>query len=179
MDVQCTSQEGTVLSQEVRDLVEYAWNEAAGRLCDVLSAPVNSVKLDEVVKAEGTLLSLKEALELGDKGASQVKALSDEFYSAVPHRNTGTLIDSKSLIAQKQDLCQVHRFLCVYVIDPPLLDENVPFDQTILLIFYTTAYQRCCEYRGSNELEHSRECLGEVQKPEVSRAALESGRGRV
>ena len=38
-----------------------------------------------------------------------VKVLSDEFYSQLPHKSSqrAAVINSKRLIAEKQDLCQV------------------------------------------------------------------------
>ena len=106
LEEQCAG-EDTALSAEVKELVDYIWNEATGSLSEVLSVPVNSLKLEDVEKAEANLLSLRRALELGNEGGARIKELSDEFYTAIPHLLKRELINSKALIAQKQDLCQV------------------------------------------------------------------------
>lgn len=73
---------------------------------DILAVPADSIKLEDVEKAEAVLLLLKKSLDSAED-SSVLKKLSDEFFSIIPHKNTGTAISSKYLIAQKQDLCQV------------------------------------------------------------------------
>ena len=53
------------ISPEVSQLVDYIWEEASGRLEEVLSVPVDSIKVDQVEKAEAALLSIKRVLEAG------------------------------------------------------------------------------------------------------------------
>ena len=95
-----------MLSPEVANLIDFIWNEATGSLSDILAVSADSIKLEDVEKAEAVLLLLKKSLDSAED-SSVLKKLSDEFFSIIPHRNTGTAISSKYLIAQKQDLCQV------------------------------------------------------------------------
>lgn len=57
--------EGTI-SPEITQLVDYIWEEASGRLEEVLSVPVDSIKVDKVEMAEAALLSIKRVLESGN-----------------------------------------------------------------------------------------------------------------
>ena len=95
-----------MLSPEVANLIDFIWNEATGSLSDILAVPADSIKREDVEKAEAVLLLLKKSLDSAED-SSVLKKLSDEFFSIIPHNNTGTAISSKYLIAQKQDLCQV------------------------------------------------------------------------
>ena len=95
-----------MLSPEVTNLTDFIWNEATGSLSDILAVPADSIKLEDVEKAEAVLLLLRKSLDSAED-SSVLKKLSDEFLSIIPHKNTRTAISSKYLIAQKQDLCQV------------------------------------------------------------------------
>ena len=95
-----------MLSPEVANLIDFIWNEATGSLSDILAVPADSIKLEDVEKAEAVLLLLRKSLDSAED-SSVLKKLSDEFLSIIPHKNTRTAISSKYLIAQKQDLCQV------------------------------------------------------------------------
>ena len=53
---------GQRLSPEVSALVDYIWTEVSGRLKDVLAVPVESVKVEQVDKAEAELLTIKRLL---------------------------------------------------------------------------------------------------------------------
>jgi len=58
------------------------------------------------------LLEIKRLIDStsmnSDQFVTQVKRLNDEFYVHLPHDNKHrVLIDSKQLIASKQQLCQV------------------------------------------------------------------------
>ena len=105
LDISSSTIASEVMSAEVSDLVGYIWNEANGELNDVLSVPVEGIKLEQVEKAEATLLSIKLILDETNKDGD-VQKLTNEFYSAIPHKHKGTL-DTKRAIAEKQDLCQV------------------------------------------------------------------------
>ncbi|KAM9020764.1 LOW QUALITY PROTEIN: protein mono-ADP-ribosyltransferase PARP4 [Ara ararauna] len=89
----------------VNDFVELI-AEAIGHLDSLLLESVNYISLNEVGKAEGILLQVKNAL---DEGAGEV-ALQEmvmKFYQVIRHR---TKIDnkvSKKLFYRKQDLCQI------------------------------------------------------------------------
>uniref|UniRef100_A0ABM0MFB2 Poly [ADP-ribose] polymerase n=1 Tax=Saccoglossus kowalevskii TaxID=10224 RepID=A0ABM0MFB2_SACKO len=101
-------QEGWSLSSGVSALVEHVWEEATGQLEDILSVSVESLKTENVEKAEALLLQLKRALDnvLSD---SEIMELSKEFYSFIPHKEDFKVINSKSVIAKKQELCQLIR----------------------------------------------------------------------
>ena len=68
----------------------------------------------QVEKAESVLLEIKRLIDKQQVDTSpeqfpaEVKSLSDEFYSHLPHDNKHrVVIDNKRLIANKQQLCQV------------------------------------------------------------------------
>lgn len=100
------SGEDSVMSPEVANLIDFIWNEATGSLTDILAIPVDSIKLEDVEKAEAILLLLRKSLD-ANEGASTIQELSNEFLSVIPHKDKGTGITSRHLITQKQDLCQV------------------------------------------------------------------------
>ncbi|KAJ7391391.1 Protein mono-ADP-ribosyltransferase parp4 [Desmophyllum pertusum] len=102
----CSSFEDSAISLEVANLIDSIWNEATGSLTDILAVPVDSIKLEDVEKAEAILLLLRKSLD-ADEGFSAINKLSDEFFSVIPHKNRGRGITSRHLIAQKQDLCQL------------------------------------------------------------------------
>lgn len=62
-------------------------------------------------KAEAALLSIRRLLDDRREDGADSEALanlSKEFYEALPHKAAAKkTIDSKRVIAQKQDLCQV------------------------------------------------------------------------
>lgn len=47
---------------EVSQLVNYIWDEASGQLEEVLAVPIETIKLEELNKAEAALLSIKQLL---------------------------------------------------------------------------------------------------------------------
>ena len=102
------------MSPEVANLIDFIWNEATGSLNDILAIPVDSIKLEDVEKAEAILLLLRKSLD-ANEGSSRIQELSDEFFSVIPHKSKGTGITSRSLIAQKQDLCQVKPIILLNV----------------------------------------------------------------
>ncbi|CAI8041057.1 Protein mono-ADP-ribosyltransferase PARP4 [Geodia barretti] len=99
------------LSPHVARLVDYIWSEAVDQLETVLAVSVATVTQEQLDKAEAALLSIRRELD-GDK--SNLASLSDDFYSALPHkrgqgsggRRSRGVIDTKRAVAQKQDLCQ-------------------------------------------------------------------------
>ena len=105
LDIRSSIGASEVIPPDITDLVGYIWNEANGELNDVLSVPVEGIKLEQVEKAEAALLSIKLILD-GTGKDGDVQKLTNEFYSAIPHKHKSTL-DSKRAIAEKQDLCQV------------------------------------------------------------------------
>lgn len=120
-----------MLSPEVANLIDFIWKEATGSLSDILAVPADSIKLEDVEKAEAVLLLLKKSLDSAED-SSVLKKLSDEFFSIIPHRNTGTAI-SKYLIAQKQDLCQVRA-------RASSRQDNVLFQITAVFVDSTTYF---------------------------------------
>lgn len=109
-----SSEEDSVMSPEVANLIDFIWNEATGSLTDILAIPVDSIKLEDVEKAEAILLLLRKSLD-ANEGASTIQDLSNEFFSVIPHKDKGTGITSRHLIAQKQDLCQVKLKTTMYL----------------------------------------------------------------
>ena len=105
LDIRSSAGASEELPLRISDLVGYIWNEANGELSDVLSVPVESIKLEEVEKAEAALLSIKLVID-GTNKDGDLQKLTNDFYSAIPHKNKSVL-DTKRMIAEKQDLCQV------------------------------------------------------------------------
>ena len=110
LDIRSSIGASEVIPADITDLVGYIWNEANGELDDVLSVPVEGIKLEQVEKAEAALLSIKLILDGTSKDGDGQK-LTNEFYAAIPHKQK-TALDNKRAIAEKQDLCQV----CIYVV---------------------------------------------------------------
>lgn len=67
-EVRSSSSSGVAIAPEVIQLVEYIWEEASGRLGEVLSVPMESVRLEQVEKAEAALLSIRRLLDQGKEG---------------------------------------------------------------------------------------------------------------
>lgn len=99
------------VSCDLARLVDLIWTEASGELESVLSVSVESIKPDDVTKAEGLLLSIRRLLNnssLGtDEETKEVQQLTKEFFSNIPHVDQSDVIDTKLKLARKQDLCQV------------------------------------------------------------------------
>ena len=76
----------------------------------------------QLTKAETALLDITKSLDNAkDKGKpidqSKLSQLSDDFYLALPHNNQcKTQLNSKKLVANKYDLCQVRFYCFVYEI---------------------------------------------------------------
>ncbi|XP_063404518.1 protein mono-ADP-ribosyltransferase PARP4-like [Mytilus trossulus] len=92
------------LSPSVVELMEHIWKEATGEIEEVISSPLQSLKLEQIEKAEAILLKCKNC---GDN--QQRTGLVDEFYSCLPHRRKHTPSDTelKAWLSQKQDICQM------------------------------------------------------------------------
>ncbi|KAM6342212.1 protein mono-ADP-ribosyltransferase PARP4 isoform 2-T3 [Podargus strigoides] len=97
----------SAICQEVSDFVELIWAEAIGHLDSLLLESVNNISLNDVSKAEGILLQVKNTL---DEGAGEV-ALQEmmEFYQVIRHKTERDYKVSKKLLSRKQDLCQLIR----------------------------------------------------------------------
>jgi poly [ADP-ribose] polymerase len=121
----------------VAALVDYIWTEASGRLKDVLAVSVESIKVEQVDKAEAELLTIKRLLsdssmERAKRGIAmqpsdyynpnpclpslvkdaEISKHSHAFYSSLPHKSAsskGHPIETIRIIAEKQDLCQLIR----------------------------------------------------------------------
>ena len=65
---------GLSLVPEVSQLVDYVWDEASGQLEEVLTVAVETIKLEELNKAEAALLSIKQLL----KGEDYNKRVTDK-----------------------------------------------------------------------------------------------------
>ncbi|XP_064404134.1 protein mono-ADP-ribosyltransferase PARP4-like isoform X3 [Halichondria panicea] len=96
------------IAPEVSRLVDYIWEEVSGRLDEVLATPLEAIKMEQVEKAEAALLSIKNLLEAGKNDRDELRKMSREFFSHLPH-NPGHQSDitDKRVIAEKQDLCQL------------------------------------------------------------------------
>uniref|UniRef100_A0A8B9X4X5 Poly [ADP-ribose] polymerase n=1 Tax=Bos mutus grunniens TaxID=30521 RepID=A0A8B9X4X5_BOSMU len=112
------------LSPEVSGLVEMLWAEALGRLEDTLLRPVGMMSLNDVSKAEGILLLVKEAMRNGET-QEQLQMMLTEFYRLIPHRAAVAEKVSLSLLAKKEDLCQLIRDM-VNVCETNLAKPNPP-----------------------------------------------------
>ena len=101
------------ISPAVCSLVDTLWSEAVGELALLLAEPVERIKIDDITmaisKAEAVLLSLRKLLKKDNQSSSnEIQKLSDEFYSLIPHETEWIkTINSKRLVAEKHDLCQV------------------------------------------------------------------------
>ncbi|CAN0561872.1 unnamed protein product [Rangifer tarandus platyrhynchus] len=114
----------SALSPEVSALVEMLWAEALGRLEDTLLRPVGMMSLNDVSKAEGILLLVKEAVRNGET-QEQLQTMLTEFYRLIPHRAATAEKVSLSLLAKKEDLCQLIRDM-VNVCETNLAKPNPP-----------------------------------------------------
>ena len=56
---------GLSIAPEVSQLVDYIWEEVSGRLEEVLTTPLEAIKVEQVEKAEAALLSIRKLLEEG------------------------------------------------------------------------------------------------------------------
>ena len=79
LDIRSSTGASEVMPAEVTDLVGYIWNEANGELNDVLSVPVEGIKLEQVEKAEAALLSIKLILD-GTNKDGDVQKLTNDFF---------------------------------------------------------------------------------------------------
>ncbi|XP_069829009.1 protein mono-ADP-ribosyltransferase PARP4-like [Dendropsophus ebraccatus] len=97
----------TELSPEVAGLVGSIWMDALGHLDSILSCPVQIISLNDISKAEGILLHIRNVLIRKNKEA--ICEMMQEFYRCIPHKEKiQNNINMKFLMA-KQDLCQVIR----------------------------------------------------------------------
>lgn len=89
-------------------MVHSIWSDAVGELSSLLNISVEQLKLEDIDKAEGILQAIREILDKKEQSQEILKKFSDEFYSLVPHNEKHKKqIDTKRVIAEKQDLCQV------------------------------------------------------------------------
>ncbi|XP_009997737.1 PREDICTED: poly [ADP-ribose] polymerase 4 [Chaetura pelagica] len=98
----------SVICEEVSDFVELIWAEAIGHLDSLLLESVNNISLNDVSKAEGILLQVKNALDEG-VGEVALREMMVEFYQVIRHKNEIDYTVSKKLLSRKQDLCQLIR----------------------------------------------------------------------
>lgn len=95
-------------------LVDYLWKEAVGCLSETLAVPIGSLKLQTVQEAEAVLVSMKECLDRSNHGGQEIRKLWKEFCQLIPHEDEEVVFE-KSLIAEKQSLCQVCTVLCYWI----------------------------------------------------------------
>ncbi|KAB1267429.1 Poly [ADP-ribose] polymerase 4 [Camelus dromedarius] len=101
-----------VPSQEVSALVEMVWAEALGRLEHTLCTPVNR-------------MSLKDAALKNGETEERLQTMMTEFYRLIPHRDAVAGRVTLSLLAKKEDLCQLIRDM-VNVCETNLSKANPP-----------------------------------------------------
>ncbi|XP_035182570.1 protein mono-ADP-ribosyltransferase PARP4 [Oxyura jamaicensis] len=98
----------SAICQQVSDFVELIWAEALGHLDSLLFQSVNNISLNDVSKAEGILLQVKNGLDEGaDEAALQEMMM--QFYEIIRHKTEIDYKVSKKLLSRKQDLCQLIR----------------------------------------------------------------------
>ena len=89
-------------------MVHTLWSETVGELPSFLAVPAERIKMEDIVKAEAALLSLRGLLKDKQSSVEERQKLSDEFYSLIPHvEKEVKIINTKWIVAEKQDLCQV------------------------------------------------------------------------
>ncbi|XP_070191086.1 protein mono-ADP-ribosyltransferase PARP4-like [Littorina saxatilis] len=98
------SETGTA-SPAVSEIVEHIWREAIGEVESILRAPVSSIKVDQVVKAEALLVKIRDAR----KEERDMQDIVKEFYETLPHisETADGVKRSTAWISRKQDLCQL------------------------------------------------------------------------
>ncbi|XP_019851276.1 PREDICTED: uncharacterized protein LOC100633591 isoform X2 [Amphimedon queenslandica] len=95
----------------VSKLVEYVWSEAIGEIEGFLTVPLQNIKLEQVEKAEAALMSIRKLLDEGRTGDDEdIKKYTKDYNSALPNSKSAP-IDSKKVIANRQEFCQVIRDL--------------------------------------------------------------------
>ncbi|XP_046764290.1 protein mono-ADP-ribosyltransferase PARP4 isoform X2 [Gallus gallus] len=98
----------SAICQEVSDFVELIWAEALGHLDSLLLESVNNISLNDVSKAEGILLQVKNALNEG-ANETALQEMMMEFYQLIRHKTEIDYEVTKRLLSRKQDLCQLMR----------------------------------------------------------------------
>ena len=82
------------------------WKEAHGDLEKFLQNDIQTYTAENIAKAEGVLLKLKEEIKTSHQ--KNLADLSNEFYKCVPHKQgMDGQIQSLSDVSQKASLCQV------------------------------------------------------------------------
>ena len=56
---------GVAIPLEVSNLVDYVWEEATGQLEEILAVTMDTLKTEQVDKAEASLLSIRRLLDQG------------------------------------------------------------------------------------------------------------------
>ncbi|CAG2205451.1 PARP2_3_4 [Mytilus edulis] len=92
------------LSPSTEELIEHIWKEATGEIEQVISVPLQSIKLEQIEKAEAILLKIKDC-----KDDLKVEQLFKEFNETLPHKNKTQPVRSqrRSWLSKKQDICQM------------------------------------------------------------------------
>ncbi|XP_076077942.1 protein mono-ADP-ribosyltransferase PARP4-like isoform X2 [Mytilus galloprovincialis] len=92
------------LSPSTVELIEHIWKEATGEIEQVISVPLQSIKFEQIEKAEAILLKIKDC-----KDDLKVEQLFKEFNEILPHKNKTQPVKShrRSWLSKKQDICQM------------------------------------------------------------------------
>ena len=90
---------------KISNFLNTIWSEAHGDLKKCLQNDIQSYTTENIAKAEGLLLKIKEEIKAK---RNNVTDLSDEFYKCIPHiQGIDFQIQSLSDVSEKASLCQV------------------------------------------------------------------------
>ena len=114
LDIHSSIGASEVIPADITDLVGYIWNEANGELNNVLSVPVEGIRLEQVEKAEAALLSITLILDGTSKDGDDVHKLTNEFYAAIPHKQKLHWITREPLLRNKISGRYVYTLVNIY-----------------------------------------------------------------
>ena len=99
---------------KISNFLNTIWREAHGDLKKCLQNDIQSYTAENIAKAEGLLLKIKEEIKTKK---NNVTDLSNEFYKCIPHiQGMDIKIKTLSDVSEKASLCQVMYNLPVFVI---------------------------------------------------------------
>ncbi|ELR19183.1 ubiquitin domain containing protein [Acanthamoeba castellanii str. Neff] len=101
----------SALSEPVQKLVEYLYSEATHKITSALQSPLGTLTLQQVEKGESILMQIYQTLKHAENNPTpeqltEIRALSKEFYSAIP-QNQQPAVDNSAVLEEKQELVQL------------------------------------------------------------------------
>ena len=91
---------------KISDFLNTVWKEAHGDLQKFLLNDIQSYTTENIAKAEGLLLKIKEEIKTS---GNNVADLSKEFYNCIPHKQGMDIqIQLLSTVSEKASFCQVY-----------------------------------------------------------------------